>query len=69
MVVVGTKDVLDDFVAVLAAMTAPEVRMVCCLSVCEFHHFAMSIGNQSICSNMLMFGMFPFLLNVLTEFE
>ena len=44
MLVVVTKDVVEDSNLVLAAKAALEVGMLVCLSVCnEFHNFAMSV--------------------------
>ena len=52
MIVFVTKSVKKNFDVVLVAIAALEVRMLVCLSVRnEFHHFAMSIRNEFICSN------------------
>ena len=67
---VDTKDVVNNFDVVLAAISAIVVRLLVCLSVCnEFHHFAMSVQIESISSNRLMFVIFQFLLLVLIVFE
>ena len=59
MIVVVTKDVEKNFDVVLVAIAALKVRMLVCLSVRnEFHHFAMSVRNEFICSNRLMFVMY-----------
>ena len=61
MIVVVTKGVKKNF-DVLVVKAALEVRMLVCLSVCnEFHKFAMSVCNEFICSNGLIFVMFLFL--------
>ena len=62
MIVVVTKGVKKNFDVVLVGIAALEVRMLVCLSVCnEFHKFAMSVCNEFICSNGLIFVMFLFL--------
>ena len=65
IITIVTKDVKKNFDFVLAATAAREVKMLVYLSVRnKFHHFAMSVRNECICSNRLMF-MFPYLLLLL----
>ena len=62
MLVVVSQIVKMIFDVVLAAIVALEVRMLVVLFACnEFHHFAMSVCNELICSNRLMI-MFTYLL-------
>ena len=59
MIVVTTKNIAEDSDVVLAAIATLEVRMLVYFSVHnEFHHFAMSVRNEFICSNRLMFVMY-----------
>ena len=60
MLVVVTKYVVEDFVS--AIIEALEVRMLACFSVrIEFHHIALFVRNEFVCSNWLMIIMFLFL--------
>ena len=69
MLVIVTNGVKNDFDVTLAAIAALEVRMLVCLSVCnELPHFAISVRNELICSNKLMFVMFTCLLLLLRMF-
>ena len=53
---------MEDSDLVLAAIAAPEVRMLVCFSVRnEFCHFAMSVRNEFICLNRLTFVMLLYL--------
>ena len=62
MIVVATKDVVENSDVVLAAMAALEVRMLVCLAVRNnFRHFTMSVHNEFIRSNRLMSVIFLFL--------
>ena len=66
MFVVVSKSVKNNVNVALAAMADLEVRMLVCLSVRnECHHFALSVRNEVICSNRLMFVMLPCLLLLL----
>ena len=63
MLVVVDKGVEMNLDIVLAAIAALEVRRMVCLSVhIEFHHFAMCLRNEFLCSNWLMLVVFPYLL-------
>ena len=54
MLVVVTKDVLEDSNVFLAAIAALEARMLVSFSVRnKFHHLATSVHNELICSNGL----------------
>ena len=52
MLVVVAKDVVENFDAVSAVIAALEVKMLACFSVRnEFHHLALFVRNEFICSN------------------
>ena len=56
MLFVGTKDVVNGFKVVLAAILAQEVKMLVCVSVHnKLHNFAMFISNESLFSNYICY--------------